>query len=997
MVDEHVTTDVQATQPLPRWVVWLFLLLIVAIAAAFRFYRFGQVPPGPHYDEASKIFDALDVLAGQHTPFSLRPYGREMLHVYLALPLILLLGPNYLALRLLAATAGILTPLAVYLFVQELLGERNRRLAQMTGLFAALLIVVSYWAQSVNRIGFRANYVPLFETLCFLFFWRALRTDRWWEYAFSGLFLGLALNTYINSRFVPGVLLLFVAGCALTRTGRALILRRWQGWLVLAGAALLLFAPLLIFFLTHPGTFMMLAGGLSLFSPELNQGDLWGLLARSVLGNLGLFGLTGDPNWVFNIPRRPAMDVIPTLLFWVGLLLCLLRWRKPRYAFLVLWWGVMLLPGILAPDPIPHFLRTFGALPVACIIASIAAIELISFLSGRIRSLRTAAPVAGAVCLLLVVGWTGYRTWRDYFGDWAHHDEVYYVYNGYMADLAELMNRDADPQAVYIVPINYDRRGAVFHEYTLELLHGDSVPFQYIIADATTVTHDLTEICQGKRRVHLVVWTHGDHIDADPREVLPFYLERYGQKVAESAFRGYRIATYELPSAAVEFAMLPDSAAFEAVFADELRLVAAAHETSVPSGETAVVALRWQALWSCSGQAQWETESGKSCPHDWKASLRLLDAQGHMVAQSDILLLSNEHRSSSQWEPGQEVTTYHRLPIVPGALPGTAELVLVLYDPDTLAPAPVLAEGGSGTQDGGRDLHLALDSLQIGRLLRPANVDPEVLLSGAWLAPDIELIGYGLDRESVAPGETMRLSLYWHAWADIASEYSVILQLTGERGKVVSEWVEGPAYPTDAWQTDDRWRDWHDLEVAPDVPGGDYALAVRLGSTEVTGYPGVELGRIQVQGRPVLFQAPTIEHPLVVEFGPGIRLLGYDLGPEELTAGETLSLTLYWQAVTESDVSYTVFTHLLDRESRIRGQKDSVPAAGSLPTTLWVPEEIIVDRYEIAVDADAPPGEYVVEIGMYQAGTSQRLAIQDDTGFALGDHLLLDTRITVTR
>jgi 4-amino-4-deoxy-L-arabinose transferase-like glycosyltransferase len=410
----------------------VLLFLILALTAGSRFYRFGQVPPGPHYDEAAKVLDALDVLAGHHTPFSLRSYGREMLHIYVSAPFVALMGPTYLALRLVTALLGILTPLAIYWFTLELLGERDRRVAQWTGLLAALFFAVSYWALAVNRIGFRANYVPLLATLCFLFFWRAVRTGRWWDYGVSGLFLGLVLNTYISSRFVPVVLGLFVAGWAFARSARTLILRRWRGWLLLIGTALLVFAPLLIYFLTHPGSFLMRAGGLSLFNPALNHGDFWGLLGRSVLGNLGLFGFTGDPNWVYNIPHRPAMDAVPSVLFWIGFLLCLLRWKQPRFAFLLVWVAVMLLPGILAPDPIPHFLRTFGALPAACIVAALPAIELISFLSRRSPDLRTAVPMAGGICLLLAAGWSGYRTWHDYFDVWAGSDQVYYAYNGHM-------------------------------------------------------------------------------------------------------------------------------------------------------------------------------------------------------------------------------------------------------------------------------------------------------------------------------------------------------------------------------------------------------------------------------------------------------------------------------------------------------------------------------------------------------------------------------------
>jgi hypothetical protein len=946
------------------------------VSAASRFYHFGQVPPGPHYDEASKIFDALDVLSGHHTPFSLRPYGREMLHVYLALPLVLLLGPTYLALRLVTAVVGILTPLAIYLFVQELLGERDRRLAQWTGLLGAMLFAVSFWALAVNRIGFRANYVPLFETLCFLFFWRAVRTDRWWEYALSGLFLGLVLNTYTSSRFVPGVLLLFVAGWALSRTGRALILRRWRGWLVLIGMALLLFAPLLIFFLTHPGTFMMRAGALSLFNPVLNKGDVWGLVGRSVLGSLGLFGFTGDPNWVFNIPGRPAVDVVPAVLFWLGAVLCLLRWRQPRYAFLLVWWLVMLLPGILAPDPIPHFLRTFGALPAACVIGAVSATELISFLARRFRRFRTAIPVAGGICLLLAIGWTGYRTWHDYFDVWAQSDEVYYAYNGYMADLARQMDRDTDQQAVYVVPINYDRRGEVFHEYTLELLHRGSVPFHYIIVDDATVARDLTDIAAGKRTVRLVVWTRGDHVDADPRAVLPFLLQRFGQQVDAKDYRGYRIVSYELPSRAVDFSASLGLSPMQASFANGLRLVEQADAPGAASGDPAWVALRWL--------------TAKPLPTDYKASLRLLDPGGHLVGQSDTLLLSNEHRPSSGWEPGEEVTTYHLVPSLPGTMPGPYRLALVLYDPATLLPQGLVDLVGAPAGE-----QVLLGALQVGRPLAPGVAKPKAALQADPLAPGLTLTGYDLDHRLFSPGDAIHLALYWRTLATPSEDYGVAVQLLDGNGQNVAEWDQPPLYPTAQWRAGDVWRDWHVLPIPPDLTAGTYDLRVALTAQGALSQPAVSLTLIDLQGRPHRFDVPVIEHPLGARLGESVEFLGYDLSPTEVAAGESLRLTLYWRALSESRTSYTVFTHLLSAAGELFGQSDGVPGAGSAPTTSWVPNEVLVDEYQIRVDPGALPGEYTLEIGMYDATTSQRLPVSRAGGASLGDRLLLDTLVQV--
>ncbi|MFN2289834.1 MAG: glycosyltransferase family 39 protein [Anaerolineae bacterium] len=939
-----------------------------------RLYQIDRVPPGFHYDEAAAALDAVDVLAGRHMVFSPRSYGREALFVYVAAPFVAMLGPTQLAVRLPTAIVGILTVLVTCLMGRKLFAKEDPSLAQWTGLLAALFLALSFWHVTLNRIGFRANYLPLVEVLCFFFLWRAVESRRVLDFALSGIFLGLSLHTYSASRLLPIVLVAAFAGFLLTPRGRVLVLSLKRYWVLLASVALLVFAPLLIYLLTNPEHLVPRAKALSIFSPYLHQGDFWGLLGRSVLGNLGLFGFRGDPNWVYNISGRPQVDAIQAILFWLGLGLCLIRWRRPRYLFLIVWWFVMLLPSILAPDPIPHSLRAIGTLPVACIISA-------RFLSGLLLSIiRRLQPrwkrlsLAALVVVPLYAGWAGYNTWHSYFEEWSTREEVYYAYHSHIVDLAQTINRDDDPQAVYIFPVNYDRRGEIYSENTLEALHEGPVPFHYIVVDDATVGRDLTDICRGKRRVHLVVWTHGDHIDADPRQVLPFYLERFGQATDVVAHLGYRILTYELPNDAVGFDEPLDFVAAPAEFDDGLRLVAQAHGSTTSSGEAAWLALQWQVQ---------DTPA-----RDYKASVRLSDAAGNLVGQADDWLFSNEHSRTSQWEPGQVVTTYHLVPSLPATMPGNYQLHLLLYEPSTQHQSHLVSVDGTLSSQA-----VSLGSLQITRPRRRATLAPKVALEATELAPDLALLGYDLDRQSVNPGETMRVALYWRALSEIADDYSISLQMVDEQGRAVAMSQEEPVLATSQWHADDQWRDWRQLTVPPSTEPGEYQLTVHLAGSTAGHQTAVRLAQVQVEGRARLFEVPALDHPSLVMLGQAFQLLGYSLAEEHIRAGQDLNLTLVWQAQTESDISYTVFTHLIDAGSRIWGQKDSVPAQGEAPTTSWVVGEVIIDKYTIPVADDAPPGEYRIEVGMYEPSTGQRLAVFADTGQPVGDHILLDTAV----
>ncbi len=113
------------------------------------------------------------------------------------------------------------------------------------------------------------------------------------------------------------------------------------------------------------------------------------------------------------------------------------------------------------------------------------------------------------------------------------------------------------------------------------------------------------------------------------------------------------------------------------------------------------------------------------------------------------------------------------------------------------------------------------------------------------------------------------------------------------------------------------------------------------------------------------------DHALDVTLGDGITLVGYDVQPEALRAGEILYLQLRWLVADAPAADWTVFTHVrrLDGE-RVAGQ-DGQPGAGSLPMTRWRAGWRILDEYQIALPADLAPGTYELWTGLYQPSGEQ--------------------------
>jgi hypothetical protein len=148
-------------------------------------------------------------------------------------------------------------------------------------------------------------------------------------------------------------------------------------------------------------------------------------------------------------------------------------------------------------------------------------------------------------------------------------------------------------------------------------------------------------------------------------------------------------------------------------------------------------------------------------------------------------------------------------------------------------------------------------------------------------------------------------------------------------------------------------------------------------------YPGASLTLF------TLVAATEAQYPLAVNLGGEIMLTGYSLGAATVRPGEPLLLTLYWQALGPVPRSYTVFTHLLDKNAQVQAQMDGQPVGGTRPTDTWEPGEVIRDNYALLLPQNLPPGSYDLEAGMYLWPDMTRLPVLGEDGQVMGDRVLL--------
>ncbi len=351
------------------------------------------------------------------------------------------------------------------------------------------------------------------------------------------------------------------------------------------------------------------------------------------------------------------------------------------------------------------------------------------------------------------------------------------------------------------------------------------------------------------------------------------------------------------------------------------------------------------------------------------------------------------------WVPNEIVPDYYDLPLTPGMPPGRYFLQLVA----------------------GGELY------PVGVIELPKGSAP------AWSAPTIgqrvdaqagdriRLLGYTAP-VIAQPGSNLPLTLFWQATRDVPEDYTVFVHLLDDEQRLVAQndgLTHNGFLPTTLWSVGAVIPDERNIVLPRDLQPGLYYLVAglyrfdnleRLPVTTLSGPSPddqIALGTIKVpmqaQGSP--------EHLVNSSLGERIRLAGFDLvsrdssgsvrrrsdwaSPSRVTMmpGQTMSLTLYWQAVAPVVSDYKVFVHIVDEGGNVVAQQDQMPGQNRYPTRIWDAGEKVVDSYRLTLDL--PIGNYTIAAGMYDATSGERLVARDANGKELPDREIVVGRLEI--
>jgi hypothetical protein len=710
---------------------WALITLILLVAALLRFHDLGNIPKGLEHDEVATWHMVRSVLDGHYPLYFEEGYGHEPLYNYLTAFPMAILGDNWLGERFWAPWLGMFAVATTYALMRRMFNP-------LVGLSAAGFQATVLWALFFNRLGLRLNLLPFLLCTAAYCFWRGTELSRdtdqrptirlaW--FAAAGALVGLCLYTYMSSRVAPLIFAAFsvyliVHDLWIARSGagtgyswRQVVSRWWPvlSCFVVAGLVVL---PLALYLLDRPDTLATPQRESQVDVPlrELRRGNL-GPVLENAWGLLKMWNVDGERYWQLNYAHRPVfVDPLGGLLFWLGALVVLWRWKEPRMALLIFWIGLAMVPSLLTSEA-PSWPRTMLASPAALTLPGIAVAAAIGLCTQEQESSSLAlgtSDAPGGVTLRLrglcasVVRWLGasdklvrtglvatlviavglgaFLTYRDFLLVWPENPRVRYAFQSSMTEALRYLDAAPDVTPVVIAGLSPHDMDPWTERSTLQrpdlplrwvdarsalvLPPGDSA--RLIVLDITPTDPALSSWAELDRALVVaqgeVAARGGAEHDADaPVYYDPAYtvygldVGRLRERLQDAGSRVYVGADAHSPA---PLPAAPGSAPVD--FGGLVRLLGYEWLTPPQPGQTAHLLTFWQAL-----------DTGPSSTHYGEPALRtfLHLLSGDQVAAGEDVLGA----APDTWLPGDVIVQLHSF--TSPASPGTYAAELGWYIP----------------------------------------------------------------------------------------------------------------------------------------------------------------------------------------------------------------------------------------------------------------------------------------------------------------------------
>ncbi|MBN1992587.1 MAG: glycosyltransferase family 39 protein [Anaerolineae bacterium] len=473
-----------------------------------------------------------------------------------------------------------------------------------------------------------------------------------------------------------------------------------------------------------------------------------------------------------------------------------------------------------------------------------------------------------------------------------------------------------------------------------------------------SIAAEIAAAIKGKGGVWLVRWQ--DEV-IDPNGVVPFWLNRIGRRPLDAGdFWGVGLEHWRLEANKTN--LLSQSPIEQPApnqgynFANRVDLLGL---TQLNDNEIALFWVPRQPL-----------------PQDLLLTLNLTDEAGFGWAEETAVGRPGAYEyPPSRWPAGQVVLTRHQLAWRPGTPPGS---YLIEVGLGQVNPPGQNFEGWDILDEQGRPQRRTarLGPIRLSHPVPVQDIDPatEPLVD---FRPVVAIRRITLSAPTAEPGDRLLLTLLWQAGTANQTDPAIAFELLDAANQTFDLAfcpTSGCNFNLSRRQPGEMVLGQYWLDTPPNAAPGPATLRLHFSHNAVQNrvFP---LGHLEILATERHFTPPdNVNMPLQADFSGQTTLLGANCSTWtgagcRAAPGQSITLTLYWRADALLGQNYTIFTHLLGPAETVIVNADHAPTK---PTQGWVTGEIITDPITLVVPATLSPGQYSLEVGLYDAAEPTR-------------------------
>lgn len=250
--------------------------------------------------------------------------------------------------------------------------------------------------------------------------------------------------------------------------------------------------------------------------------------------------------------------------------------------------------------------------------------------------------------------------------------------------------------------------------------------------------------------------------------------------------------------------------------------------------------------------------------------------------------------------------------------------------------------------------------------------DSATRLDAHW-GDGLLLLAADMEQETAVAGDWVWATLYWQAETVPTQAPIIELHALGRGYELVGQTISyhgGGHYPASMWSVGQIVADRIGIRLNPTMQAPTQVRLQLLSDAD-----SIFLGEVTVSAA----DSHSVATEPLAHIGDDLLLLHADPSSLMAAPGETITVTLGWQAINAIQRPLTAFVHMGNPEQPPVAQMDRPPLAYDYPPALWQPGDIITDTYTLIIPPDLDNGRYPLQTGMYDSETAVRLPLSANT------------------